>query len=83
MHPKLFRLPLIVLSLGILHCLLNIVNVMISLKYETKLNDCISTVTGRDLCFELNCYQFGVPVLFAILVTLSIREKKIVKPCQQ
>jgi hypothetical protein len=37
------------------------VNTMVSLKYETgypvSKNDCISSVTGTDLCFELKCHK--------------------------
>jgi hypothetical protein len=79
-HPKLFHLLLILLGLGISYCLLSIINITINFKYETEASQCISTVTGRDLCFDLNCYLFGAPVLFALLVMLSVCEEKIVKP---
>ncbi|WP_310392471.1 hypothetical protein [Hymenobacter sp.] len=80
MNSKLFRLLLVFLGLSIVYCLLGIVNVMVSLKYEIVADECVSVVTGQNLCFILNCYRLGVLVFFIVLVALSINEKKIVKP---
>lgn len=70
MHPKLFRLLHIVTAVSIVRCLLKILDVMISLKYEIKDDDCTSAVTGHDLCFALNGYRVGALAAFLILVAM-------------
>ncbi len=55
------QLILIVVSaLSVLYCLVGIADVLVSQQYETKTNDCISAVTGRNLCSSLRQWQWAV-----------------------
>jgi hypothetical protein len=61
------------LLLGVLAGLA-VVNILVSLQYETVTpNDCISQITGYDLCWHLRLSQvlFSGSLLIALLVTLS------------
>ena len=60
--------------LGVLTCLfcgLGIVNAMVSLKYESYDNDCISVVNGRDLCQALHYNWIGLGGALAFVVALA------------
>ena len=72
-----FATALIVLGFLIPLSFYAIINTMVSLKYETD-NGCISQVDGRDLCFEIRCWQAAL--LFSIIgiIALLIFRKKII-----
>ena len=53
-----------------------VVNTEVSLKHETKdTADCISLITGRDLCLESNIFQSLVVLCIAVIVLLIVFRK--------
>ena len=57
-------------------------NTEISLKYETEIGECISTISGIDLCSQLDTYQnltyfFGISfaIIFGFTIIKIIRWK--------
>jgi hypothetical protein len=53
---------------------------VVSLKYETDVNTCVSTVDGRDLCqaLHVNWIGLGAAVLsFVALLFLKIKPAKL------
>ena len=49
---------------------------MVSLKYETENpTDCISSVTGQDLCLTINVFK-GLILIFVIIIILLIVFRK-------
>lgn len=59
---------------------LGITNTMVSLKYETDSpGDCISTITGRDLCNTILNMRRNIIIDFILLVVLFIFKSKIIK----
>jgi hypothetical protein len=79
---KIFYLSLLTISiLGIPLCIFGIVNTGVSLKYETNNpNDCISLVTGQDLCLIIKTLQglFIICILIAAML-LFFRKKLLTK----
>lgn len=60
-------------TLGIPVLAYGILNTMVSLKYETDSpTDCISLVTGQDLCFTINVLKGLIIVCIATIVLLLI-----------
>jgi len=50
----------------------------VSLKYETEVNECTSSVTGINLCKQLDLYlglTYLCGIVFLILVIISIIKK--------
>ena len=72
MSRKLHRLLQVVAGLSVLFCGLGIVNLMLSLKYETQENDCISVVDGRDLCQAQVYNWIGLGSSLLLIVVLSL-----------
>jgi ABC-type Mn2+/Zn2+ transport system permease subunit len=79
---KIFYLTLLAISiLGIPLSIFGIVNTGVSLKYETKnSNDCLSIVTGQDLCLTIKILQglFVICILVAAML-LFFRKKLLTK----
>ena len=60
-------------TLGIPVLAFGIINTMVSLKYETDdPTDCISLVTGQDLCFTIQVLQGLIVACIATIVLLLI-----------
>jgi hypothetical protein len=73
------QLILIVVStVSILYCLLGIADVLVSQQYETSTDDCISDVTGRDLCSGLRHWQWATGLSGAVTVLLILLPYKTV-----
>jgi hypothetical protein len=65
------RIALIVLSsLVIVLCIMGVLGTMVSLKYETSADDCVSDNTGTNLCRALWLWRGGA--VAALLVTLLL-----------
>ena len=79
MPSKLYRITLVLAAVILLYCGLGIVNTMISLKYERQTNECVSFVTGRDLCRLYLFYWFGLGGAFALIVAVSLCKHRITK----
>ncbi len=78
---KIFYFILLGLSiLAILFLSYGIFNTGVSLKYETNdMTQCISLVSGKDLCFTRNVI-IGLLIIFVLaLLTLLAYRKKIFK----
>ena len=75
---KIIFYTLIGLSvLGIPVFAFGIINTMVSLKYETdKPTDCISLVTGQDLCFTIQVLKALIVACIATIVILIIFKKR-------
>lgn len=59
---------------------LGIVNTMVSLKYETENpGDCISTISGTDLCNAIRNMKRNIVIDLILLVVLFIFKSKIIK----
>ena len=73
----LYFLLLIISITGILVCPYGILNTMVSLKYETENpGDCISIVSGVNLCLTIRILQVAFVICFILLVCLiQYREK--------
>ncbi|WP_170235051.1 DUF4160 domain-containing protein [Bizionia gelidisalsuginis] len=55
------------------------INTLVSLKYETEIGECISNVSGIDLCLQYDIF-IGLTYFFALLLLLFvIFPKKIIK----
>ena len=71
-----FKTLLAISILGILLAIFGIVNTDVSLKYETKNpNDCISLVTGQDLCLTIKILQ-GHFVIFILITAILLYFRK-------
>lgn len=63
--------------LGIAAFGFGIINTMVSIKYETESpKDCISLVTGDNLCLKINVLQILLVSCFATTTLLSIFRKR-------
>ncbi len=73
----------IVLTLSILGIpifIFGIINTMVSLKYETENStDCISLVTGQDLCLTVNVLKGLVLLCLSSVILLLAFKKRILK----
>jgi len=76
---KALYLTLLGLSfIGIPLFIFGIINTKVSLKYETNHgNDCISLVTGNDLCLTIKVMQGLIVLCFIIIITLLVFRKRI------
>ncbi len=76
---KVFFLILLGLSLiGILVLGYGIINTSVSLKYETNYStECISLITGKDLCLTIKVLQTLLVICILIITTLLILKKRI------
>ena len=54
-----------------------IVNTMVSIKYETAdMGDCISSVSGADLCLTIKVFKGLIAISVVGLISLIIFKKK-------
>jgi len=75
---KIIFYTLIGLSVfGIFIFAFGIINIMVSLKYETdNSSDCLSVVTGQDLCFTIQVLKGLIIACFATIVILFVFRKR-------
>ncbi len=53
---------------------------MVSLKFETENpNDCISLVTGQDLCLSVQIMEFLIAVFILIIIGLLVYKNRLLK----
>jgi len=65
-------------AIGILFFAFEIVNMMVSLKYETNNpNDCISTITGADLCLTIKIFKGLTVICIVGLISLLFFKKRV------
>ena len=79
MSPKTFRITQWLLALFSIYGALNILGLMVSLKYETEGNDCVSGVTGQSLCVLLTCWQVASVGAFVLFIVISLLDSKLIK----
>lgn len=66
--------------LGILISVFGIINTMISLKYETGSPiDCISLVTGQDLCLTIQVLKGLIVACVLTIILLTVFRKRILQ----
>lgn len=66
--------------LGTLVCSYAVINTMVSLKYETEgPDDCISLVTGIDLCLTIKIIYLLITICVLVTILLLIFRKRILK----
>lgn len=76
----LFYILLGISFLGIPIFAFGILNTMVSQKYETKdPADCISHVTGQDLCLSIVVFEFLIFICIVFTLLLIIFRKRILK----
>ena len=76
----IFYLLLGLSVLGIPVFTFGIINTMVSLKYETENpTDCISSVTGQDLCLTIQILKALIVACFVIIILLLAFRKRILK----
>ena len=73
---KIHRLLQVLAGFAFLFCGLGIIDTMVSLKYETEVNACISTVDGRDLCHALHYNWVGLGGVVALVLLLAVVKVK-------
>jgi hypothetical protein len=78
---KLIYFLLIGLSiLAIFISIYGIINTMVSLKYETEnIQDCISNVSGTNLCETITNLKIVIAISFLLLVCLISFRRKLIK----
>lgn len=80
MRKKIYYLLLLLSILGIPFFLFGIVNTMVSLKYETENpNECISLVSGQDLCLTIRILQSLVIICILFTILLLVLKRRISK----
>ena len=80
MNKKNYKIILIILILLIPIFIFEIFNMMVSLKYETEnMNDCISLITGDDLCKEIKVFKILSAITILLVCLILIFKKKIIK----
>jgi hypothetical protein len=71
-----------ILVLYMLYCSFQIVNISVSIKYETN-NSCISQVTGADLCALKKHYKLVALLLLAGMFAMLFLQHKISKSSEK
>ena len=79
---KLFFYLLLTLSIvGLFICPYGIINTMVSLKYETEnITDCISLVSGENLCITIRNLKISFIICLIVLIFLLYFKKRILEP---
>jgi hypothetical protein len=80
MNKKIYKIILIILILLVPIFIFEIFNMMVSLKYETEnMNDCISLITGDDLCKEIKVFKILSAISVLLVWLMLILKNKIIK----
>jgi ABC-type Mn2+/Zn2+ transport system permease subunit len=75
---RFFYLLLIISIIGLFICPYGIINTMVSLKYETEnITDCISLVSGENLCITIRNLKISFIICLAVLIFLLYFKKRI------
>lgn len=78
MSKKLYNIVLIILAFSIVLNIFGIINTMVSQKYETDSYNCISKISGRNLCNDILEMKWYIGIaLFLIVLILFFRNKLI------
>jgi ABC-type Mn2+/Zn2+ transport system permease subunit len=76
-----FYLLLILSIIGLILCPFGIINTMVSLKYETEnITDCISLVSGENLCITIRNLKISFIICLIVLIFLLYFKKRILEP---
>ncbi len=76
-----FYLLLILSIIGLFICPYGIINTMVSLKYETEnMTDCISLVSGENLCIMIRNLKISFIICLIVLIFLLYFKKRILEP---
>ena len=78
---KIFFYVLIsIFALGLLFFAFEILNMSVSLKYETNnSNDCISSISGADLCLTIKVFKWLSGICLIGLISLLFLKDRIFK----
>lgn len=80
MKGRYFKLLIIVLIILIPIFYFGLINIKVSLKYETNNpGDCISLLTGVDLCKDIEQMKILIIADIVLIVLLMLSRKKIVR----
>jgi len=80
MKKTVFYILISILAISIPVMIFGIINTMVSIKYETEnLGDCISTVSGIDLCSVINRFEIIIGINVILIIGLLIFRKKLIK----
>lgn len=80
MTKRVYRVLLVSIIILFLYFLLQIVGVLVSLKYETGFDDeCISNISGENLCNVLTVVQIIAGFLGCVTIGLVAFRKRIIK----
>jgi high-affinity nickel permease len=75
-----FNLLISAIAIGVVIHLFGVVNTMVSVKYELESSaDCISPISGVDLCYALSKYKSITAVFTLAILVMVIFRKKIIK----
>ncbi|WP_047451729.1 hypothetical protein [Alistipes sp. ZOR0009] len=78
MRKAIYYILISIFIIGIPLFAFGIVNTMVSIKYETAdMGDCISSVSGVDLCLTIKILKGLIAVCAVGLISLIIFRKKI------
>lgn len=76
-----FYLLLIISITGLFIFPYGIINTMVSLKYETEnITDCISLVSGENLCITIRNLKISFIICLIVLIFLLYFKKRILEP---
>ena len=80
MRKIIYYILICIFIIGIPFLAFGIVNTMVSLKYETAdMGDCISSVSGTDLCLTIKMFKGLIAICIVGLITLLYFKKRILK----
>ena len=80
MQPKWYKRLQILLIICLIYCISAILDIMVSMKYETDFNDpCFSTITESNLCSMLMRYKVVMGVVAAAFLLSIALKNKLVK----
>lgn len=80
MKKKYFKMLIIVLIILIPISYFGIINTQVSLKYETSIpGDCVSQITGRNLCKDIEREKVLIVIDIIVIVLLMLFRKKIIR----
>ena len=80
MRKGIYYLLISIFLIGIVFFAFEIVNMMVSLKYETNNpDDCISQISGADLCLTIVIFKWLLATSVVGLISLLFFKKRIQK----
>jgi len=80
MKKIVYYILICIFIIGIPFFVFGIVNTMVSIKYETAdMGDCISSISGVDLCLTVKVFKGLIAICIVGLITLLYFKKRILK----